>query len=351
MFHKEISQRLLSHQDEMASAITARQFELQPELQERYGITGWDKSLQDTRYHLAYLAEAIGVDSQVLFVDYVVWVKTVLDSYQVLTSDLIANLQVIMTVFRERWSPEMVEIAESFIQAAIARLSEVDGHVNRHIDPDNPYLDLAERYLKALLDANRYEASRLIMQAVEAGVTIKDIYLYVFQPVQREIGRLWQLNQISVAHEHFATATTQLVMSQLYTHIFSMDKRGARLIATCVGGELHEIGIRMVADFFEMEGWDTFYLGANTPIPAVVDMIGEQQADVLAISATMTMHIGRVQQLLEQVRDEFDKEKVKILVGGYPFNIEPELWRKIGADGYASDAETAIAVANQLIRM
>ena len=48
------------------------------------------------------------------------------------------------------------------------------------------------------------------------------------------------------------------------------------MVATCIGGELHEIGIRMVADFFEMEGWDTYYLGANTPADAVVAELSAQ---------------------------------------------------------------------------
>ena len=88
---------------------------------------------------------------------------------------------------------------------------------------------------------------------VEQGTPARDIYLQVFQPAQREVGRLGQTNRISVALEHYVTAATQPIMSQLYPRIFSPEKTGRRLIATCVGGELHEIGVRMVADFFEMD--------------------------------------------------------------------------------------------------
>ena len=59
------------------------------------------------------------------------------------------------------------------------------------------------------------------------------------------------------------------------------------MVAACAASELHEIGVRMAADFFEMEGWDTFYLGANTPAESVIRTLVERKADVLAVSATI----------------------------------------------------------------
>ena len=66
---------------------------------------------------------------------------------------------------------------------------------------------------------------------------------------------------------------------------------------TCVSDELHEIGLRIVCDFFEMEGWDTFYLGANTPTRSIIQMISDQHINLLVISETMTFHVQRVAEL------------------------------------------------------
>lgn len=74
-----------------------------------------------------------------------------------------------------------------------------------------------------------------------AGTPVKEIHLHVFQPAQYEVGRLWQMNRITVAQEHYCTAATQLIMSQLYPHIFASVKNGCTLGATCVGGDLHEV--------------------------------------------------------------------------------------------------------------
>jgi methanogenic corrinoid protein MtbC1 len=188
----------------------------------------------------------------------------------------------------------------------------------------------------------------LILDAAQEGTRVQDLYLHVFQPVQREVGRLWQMNRLSIAQEHYVTAATQLVMSQLYPRIFATARVGRCLVATCVGGELHEIGVRMVADLFEMAGWDSYYLGANTPVQGVLEASRERQADVLAISATLTMHVGQVRALIERVRATEVGRRTAVLVGGYPFLLSPELWRRVGADGFAPDAGQAVQVANRL---
>lgn len=206
----------------------------------------------------------------------------------------------------------------------------------------------AENYLASLLNKDRQRAEEIITKAIENGVSVKDIYLDIFQPVQWEIGRLWQTNQISVAMEHYCTAATQFIMSRLYKYIFSTEKNGKSLVATSISGELHELGIRMVSDFFEMEGWNTYYLGANTPNKSILDMIREVDADILAISATIYFNIPQVTELITYIKSETDPDQLKILVGGKAFNSYNELWKQVDADGYATDAEKAITEAHRL---
>jgi len=209
--------------------------------------------------------------------------------------------------------------------------------------------DISQSYLFLLLRGERNKASQLILDLAKNGTPVKEIYLQVFQPAQYEIGRLWQTNKISVAEEHYCSAATQLIMSQLYPYVFSSEKIGRTMVATCVSGELHEIGVRMVADFFEMEGWDTYYLGANMPAEGILKSIEEHEADIIGISTTMLMHVGEVGILIDELRSASMRNETKILVGGYPFNVSQELWRKVGADGFASNAQEAIRIAKLLI--
>ncbi len=127
------------------------------------------------------------------------------------------------------------------------------------------------------------------------------------------------------------------------------EKTGKVLVAMSVSRELHEIGVRMVADFFEMDGWNTFYLGANTPKDSIIQTIISKKADLVLISATIGSHIGEVIDLVRSVRECGECMDPKIIVGGYPFRIDMDLWKKVGADGQAEDAETAVEMGEKLV--
>lgn len=208
---------------------------------------------------------------------------------------------------------------------------------------------LASEYLDLLLAWDRRGALGRVLDAVDKGRSVKEIYLEVLQPVQYELGRLWQANRINVAQEHFCTAATQLVMSQLYPRLFLGPRSGKTLVATSVSGELHEVGIRMVADFFEMEGWDSWYLGSSMPARDILSSLEAHGADVLAVSVTMAYHLDEAIRLIDLVRDSEWGRQGRILVGGRQFALVPDLWLQLGADGFAQDAEAAIKVAEAFV--
>ena len=325
----------------------ARQFAENPSLDERYGPVGREKCLQDAHYHLSYLADAMNAGTPALFSSYVGWAKVMLGQRGIPADDLARHLESTRIVVGEHLVGAPRDLALAVLNAGIAALPSMPGNATTHLVDRTPHVELARAYLQSLLAGERRLASRLVLDAVATGVPVKEIYLHVFQRAQYEVGRLWQVNEISVAQEHYCTAATQLIMSQLYPYIFSAESTGGTLVATCVAGDLHEIGVRMVADFFEMEGWNTFYLGANTPTADVIRTVVDRKADVLGISVTISNHLQAVSSLIARMRADERCRAVRILVGGHPFVIAPELWRKMGADGFAHDAQAAIILANQ----
>lgn len=341
---------VLSQRPAIAEALVAREFARHPELEHRYGKTGREKSLQDAGYHLSFLAQSLALNNTAVFVDYVAWAKVMLSQRKVLAADLEFHLRCLGEVLRERLPGDPGAAAAEFVEAAVHAMPAMPEDLPTFLHAGEPLSPLAHQYFEALRRGERHLAGKLVLDAVAAGTPVREIYLHVFQPAQYEIGRLWQTNRITVAQEHYCTAATQLIMSQLYPHIFATAKNGRTLVATCVAGDLHEIGVRMVADFFEMDGWNTFYLGANTPHSSVIATILERKADVLAISATIAYHVEAVRDLIRAVRQHPEASRVRILVGGYPFNQDPELWQKVGADGSAGDAQRAIVLANRIVQ-
>ena len=80
-------------------------------------------------------------------------------------------------------------------------------------------------YLAAIRAGERRRAFALVDQACAAGVGLRTLYLDVFQPALREIGRLWQENEITVAEEHLATAITEIAMARLYGALLMTSPR------------------------------------------------------------------------------------------------------------------------------
>ena len=197
-------------------------------------------------------------------------------------------------------------------------------------------------YLEALRIGDRRAALKTARAAIANGTDIHDLYMEVFQPAMYEVGRLWESKQFSVAQEHLATAITQSVMAQVYVTVDGHAPIGRTMVATCIGGEMHELGLHMVADFFEMEGWEVCYLGANMPAHDVIHMLDRKRAELLAISVTLGGHIVQVRELIEAVRAAPVGKRVKIMVGGQPLNRAPETWRTLGADFTASNAREAV---------
>jgi methanogenic corrinoid protein MtbC1 len=105
----------------------------------------------------------------------------------------------------------------------------------------------------------------------------------------------------------------------------------------------------MVSDFFEMDGWDTYYIGANAPIAGLREAIKKHKADILALSVTMPFNQTQLIDTIKAVREVADAKAPKIMVGGYAANSVPDLWQRVGADGYASNAEQAVRMAHKLL--
>ncbi len=334
--------------DALAKAIVDEHYTQNPELPKLYGPDGKQKCITDAVTHLTYLQQALDNDSPQLFVDYVMWAKTLFEGINIPLAHLYTHLQIMSEVLRQKLNQQDAGKIGKILSQTEKKLGQDSTVAHTFLDPNEPHYDIARQYLDLLLASNRTGASQLILKAVrDDNIPVQEIYLSVFQPCQREVGLLWQTGRISVAQEHFCTAATQLCMSQLYPFIFGSEKNGKVAVITCAQGELHEVGVRMVADLLEMNGWDAFYLGANVPVDSVIAFIEEKSPHMVGISATITAHLPQVKHLITKIRGIKNK-RTCIMVGGYPFNVSPQLYKELGADAHSTDAKIAIETANKL---
>ena len=334
--HTRVAEALSAQRQELAVRVAELHLARNPEYLERWGEIGRIRCREDADFHLQYLSHAIRFATPALFTSYVQWTRQVLETRKIPWSELKANLELLRDELAD------VEFVAEYIDGAIAaEVGEPESFLS-----GTPREPLARAYLTALLRADRRAAIAIIN---DSGLPVRDLYLHVFQPVQREIGRLWQNNEISVAEEHYCTASTQALMAQFYPQILSAARVGRKVVVACVGNELHEIGTRMVADFFEMDGWDGIYIGANTPAAALTDLVCRERPHLVALGVTMTYHLGTAAKVIERLRGDERCANVKVIVGGYVFRQHPELWRTLEVDGCADDAAGAVEVGNALV--
>lgn len=344
-----LNKKLLDFKTTLPAVILADHFKMRPDMAQRYTEHQKANFQKDVAWILSFLAEAVWAEQPVLFEEFVSWLKTFLTSVKVPMKDVAESFELIKKRINSECTSEENNRIDPHLLKGIGILLSDDQKISLPA-MDNHLSALAQNYLDNLLKGNRNTALSLVMDKVKSGVSVKEMYLQLFQPVQYEIGRLWQTNKISVAQEHYCTGATQLVMSQLYPYLFTGEKKDRKMVTACVSGELHEMGARMVTDFFEMQGWDTYYLGANMPIEGVIRFIGEMKPQCLAISATMTFHISAVEEMIRKIRSAPEvSADLKILVGGYPFKVAENLWKSVGADGFAASATDAVELADKLI--
>lgn len=211
-------------------------------------------------------------------------------------------------------------------------------------DPSTP-ADPLGAYVDALVRPDPRGARRVVETLVEAGQPARGIYLDVLAPALVEVGRRWQQARISVAHEHLATATTKAIMARLAPLVGRPPAVGRRIVLSCSPGELHGVGLRMIADFLEGDGWEVLELGADTPTADLLAIVGSERPDAVGVSTALSLHLAEAEETVRRLK-ALDAAPF-VLVGGAAYGGDPDLAARIGADAYAADAATTSDLLRQ----
>ncbi|WP_225999197.1 B12-binding domain-containing protein [Paenibacillus sp. BJ-4] len=244
---------LLMQAGDLAELVINKQYELQPDLLLRFGDSGKAKTKQDSIYSLNYLAESVIVNSPILFTQYVSWLKKLLEGFGITQEDLSIHFGLIQETLIEHFHHPDKSVVLEHMNLGLQQIAQQEQYAS-FINDDNPFSTDVAQYLEYLLAGNRRQALDQIVHLLDEGITIRHIYKYIFQISQYELGRLWHEGKITVGQEHFCTAAIQFIISSLYPSWIGNGSKGHSLVAACVGSEQHEIGLRMLADLFEMDG-------------------------------------------------------------------------------------------------
>jgi len=204
------------------------------------------------------------------------------------------------------------------------------------------------QYLQAQVTGDQRAALRVVREALDRGHSIRSVQHDVIQAAQQEIGRMWQDNRLSIAHEHMATAISQLALVHLFERAPAPRSNGRSIVVACVEGELHDLPARLVADYLEMDGFTVRYLGANVPTESLCTALAEERPDLLALSVTMSFNVGGLRAAVAAVRERLPG--LKIVAGGHALAWAPELADQLGVAVVGGEPEAIVAgLAQQLV--
>lgn len=338
-----------------SQVIFDRQMERQPQLQYAYDTRRKRRMMEDIQYNLELLRTAVQLDDPRIFEDHAQWIADLLiHRMQDLGEDAVRGQLVMHYEIMQEAAVEFLEADEAgmarkvldrAVQITKAGNSAMAEESQRHAVPQ---AELKEQYLEKLLASDHRGAAKLIENALDGGTPLSDIYMHVFAAAMADVGCLWQRGQITVDKEHYCTAATQNIMAQLYPRIFALPRVGRTILACTVGNELHEMGIRMLCDVFEVYGWDSIYLGASLPPDAITASVSEHCPDLVALSVTMPHYLPLGRDVLKALQTDCDLSRTKVAVGGRAFQLAPELPQQWGADVTADNAVDLVRWADKV---
>jgi len=174
-----------------------------------------------------------------------------------------------------------------------------------------------KEYMDALLHGKREKCRRVVTELIHKKADIKDVYTNLFQKSMYEIGSLWEHNKISIAKEQIATAITENLLSLFYPTLFSAERTGHTSVICSVHEENHQIGGKMVADFFESRGWNSEYVEIRDPVDDFLGYLKVKDPDMVGFSVSLQQNIPYMKQLIRKVKSIFPG--VSLIIGGQAF--------------------------------
>ncbi len=188
--------------------------------------------------------------------------------------------------------------------------------------PENDkYEVIKEQLYQALVSLDTQEANRIADLAFSL-YDYEDVFHRILVKVLYKIGDEWENGTISVGQEHFAS---QFVLNRCtqFLRVLPVNPALPKVLAFCPEGEHHQIGLMVFSLFLKKKGHDVIYLGPNTPLEGLEDLIKMKNVSVVAISMTNPAPAKKVDNWLQSSLQT--SPPLKFIIGGSCVHDCPKL--------------------------
>ncbi len=188
------------------------------------------------------------------------------------------------------WMKQQIEAGVAPAQASVLFRQQAAVH-SLSLTKTQPVAAARSSLLDTLLQPNEFDAKRALDQ-VFALFPLQQVMMEIIQPVMREVGEAWLRNEISVWQEHFASNLIRQKLFAVLQAQSSAPLNSPRLVAACAPGEEHELGLLALVLMAQQRGWWVTYLGRQTPLADLTDIVEKANPRVVLISLTTVVGLA-----------------------------------------------------------
>ncbi|MFX0067882.1 MAG: B12-binding domain-containing protein [Promethearchaeota archaeon] len=216
-----------------------------------------------------------------------------------------------------------------------------------------PFEAVFEELVNAIMSFDAEKVYESTKKALDKEINPVEIVQKGITKGLRIVGDKFSKGEFFLMHLVAAGEAVKKVMDELINP--ELEKRAAKLesigkvVIGTVEGDIHDIGKNIVASMLVTAGFEVYDIGKDIPSAEFVKKAREVDADIIGASALLSTTMPAQREIVELLRKEGLKDKIKVMVGGAPATEE---WAKeIGADGYAENAIEAVNVAKKLLKI
>ena len=202
--------------------------------------------------------------------------------------------------------------------------------------------------LEAILNGDAKAAATLADAALKSGKDPLELVTKHMIPAMDEVGRLFECEEYFVPELLLSGRAMRAALEIVRPRLVAAGAQPmGRVVIGTVKGDLHDIGKNLVSSMLEGGGFEVHDLGADVPPERFIEAIREHKADIVALSALLTVTMPAMRTAIATMREAGMRESVKVMVGGAP--VTQQFADEIGADGFSENASAAVALARRLM--
>lgn len=167
----------------------------------------------------------------------------------------------------------------------------------------------------------------------------------ILQQALEEIGTAWENGSMSLSQVYMSGVISEEVLNSILPTSYLSHQRKPK-IGTTVFLDHHSLGMKIVSSLVRSAGYPVVDLGVGANIEKVIDGVGKEEIKILLVSVLMLPSALAVEELTQEVASKYPD--VKVVVGGAPFRLDQNLWKKVGSHEMANNAGEIFEILSRL---